>query len=321
MHRRKLALTAFVALLSPLAACGGEEGEETTDAADTSTDVETGDAEPDTDASDVADTTDVGVDATDTTPDAVDAADGSGDVAPDAEDVTPDVPPPDFSVELNWPIFAAPADPLAESDVESCAVYRETRCVDGHIETCQVYDTDTEEWITEPDDLTRRAFLYDRWYDLYSSPSGQTAERIFTEEMPAGTPEEIWSDPANFAGWGGGGDSAIWTGTALNAYILRYLSTGTEADYARMEEKTRVMLNFFEVTRIPGYLARFHYLVVPPGTPQDPDYYFRYDTSDNLDERDIEDPATLDFLPEIYTSGLGTPRWSGDPSIDQYNGP
>ena len=145
-------------------------------------------------------------------------------------------------------------------------------------------------------------------------------ERRFNESMAPGTPEEVWTDPAYFNEWRGAGDSAIWTGTALNGLILRYLHTGTEADYLRMEEKTRVMLRFFEITRVPGYLARYHYLLVPPETPNTPDYVFRY-IPNNDDHRDIEDPDSLTFLPELYRSGLGTPRWSGDPSIDQMNGP
>ena len=188
------------------------------------------------------------------------------------------------------------------------------------IRRCDIYDIDAGAFVAEPDEMLERAFLYDRWYDLWSSPDGQTAERRFTETMEPGTPEEVWTDPAVFAGWSGAGDSAIWTGTALNGFILRYLFSGTEADYQRMEEKTRVMLNFFEVTRIPGYLARHHYLRVESGTPPHPDHIYRYHDDDD-DHRDIEDPESLDFLPAHYFEGLGTPRWSGDPSIDQYNGP
>jgi hypothetical protein len=87
-----------------------------------------------------------------------------------------------------------------------------------------------------------------------------------------------------------------------------------------MEQKTRVMLNFFEVTRVPGYLARHHYLLVEPGTPPSPDHIYRTNLDDD-DHRDIEDPESFDFLPEHYFETEGTPRWSGDPSIDQMGGP
>ena len=147
--------------------------------------------------------------------------------------------------------------------------------------------------------------------------------------MPPGTPESEWGDSANYARWSGLGDSAIWTGTALNAYILRYLHTGTEADYLRMEEKTEVMLNFFAVTGIPGYISRYHYLRVPEGAPLSADHAFQYDGTTD-DHRLIDAPETMDFLPAVYTEGYdddegnhweGTPQWSGDPSIDQMNGP
>ena len=243
-----------------------------------------------------------------------DTGEAPGD-ATDTGDVTPGVK----AFALEWPIFDPPPDPLGEGTV-SCPVYLEERCQDGKLARCEIYDTGAAAFDDEPDPMLRRAYLYDRWYDLYSSPDGQTAERTFKTAMPAGTPESVWSDPENFAQWVGEGDSAIWTGTALTAYILRYLHTGTEADYQRMEEKTRVMLRFFLVTGIPGYLARHHYLLVPEGTPNTPDHIFRY-SKDSDDHRDIPNPESLDFLPELYKSGLGTPRWSGDPSIDQMNGP
>ena len=258
----------------------------------------------------------------DASPEALDGAaeaESDHDVT-DAEDTLESTVP---LLALNWPIFEAPTDPLAGSSVESCAVFREEACgAEGTTRRCDVYDLEAAEFNDGPDDMLRRAYQYDRWYDLFSSPDGQTVERLFTEPMPAGSPEAVWTDPTKLAGWGGGGDSAIWTGTALNAFILRYLHTGTEADYQRMEEKTRVMLRFFEVTRIPGYLARYHYLLVPPGTPAHPDHIYRTTGADDPDHRDIEDPESLGFLPAHYfESGLGTPRWSGDPSIDQYNGP
>ncbi|MCA9299517.1 MAG: hypothetical protein KDA28_10650, partial [Phycisphaerales bacterium] len=308
-----------------LVACGGKD--------DDPVDTDTGtDAAADTDGGE-ADTPEPDVD-DDIEPDAV--PDVTPDVPEDTTDVTPDVVPdamddadadadvtmwPEpLEFALNWPIFDAPADPLAGTDVESCPIYEEEICDGGTVRRCDIYDTDTGAFDDDPDAMLRRAYLYDRWYELYASPDGQSAERHFNTPMEPGTPESEWGDPANFASWGGEGDSAIWTGTALNGFILRYLHTGTEADYQRMEEATRVMLHFFDVTRIPGYLARHHYLLVPDGTPNTDEHMYRYSAGDD-DQRDIEDPDTLDFLPDVYGSGLGTPRWSGDPSIDQMNGP
>jgi hypothetical protein len=150
--------------------------------------------------------------------------------------------------------------------------------------------------------------------------------------MPGDTPEEVWSDPANFRSWAGEGDAAIWTGAALVADAFRYLVTGTEADHARMEAKTRDLLRAFEVTGVPGYLARFHYLLVPPGTPLRDDLMMRIGTMEDRGVGDhvLADPGSIDGLPPAYLAGVpdgrggtvaGVPMWHGHPSIDQYTGP
>ena len=64
----------------------------------------------------------------------------------------------------------------------------------------------------------------------------QTSARVFNTPMPAGTPESEWGAVSAFDHYEGMGDAAIWTGSALNAFILRYMVTGTEADYAFDEE-------------------------------------------------------------------------------------
>ena len=302
--------TAVLALA--LAACGSDDPTESdTGSEDVSGDVTT-DAAPDTDATEP----DTGVDAE---PDQ--GTDADPDATTDAVEDADAEPVETLGFELQWPIFETPTDSLAETEIDGCTVYQEEVCGDSdELMRCEIYDASTSEWVDEPDDMLRRAYLYDRWYDLYSQPDGQTAERSYQDTMEPGTPEEVWADPENFAGYRGAGDSAIWTGTALNAFIMRYLVTGTEADYQRMEDKTRVMLRFFEITRIPGYLARHHYLLVEPGTPAHPDHIYRWHPDDD-DHRDIEDPAGFGWLPDHYFEDAGTARWSGDPSIDQMGGP
>ncbi|HEY3355865.1 MAG TPA: hypothetical protein VGQ83_21610 [Polyangia bacterium] len=224
--------------------------------------------------------------------------------------------------------FAAPADPLAGGRVESCAVLDDTRCVAGAAERCAVYDPAAGAFVADPDPLFRRVLKYERWYDRYHQPDGQTANRAFTAATPAGTPEEVWGAPAHFAAYTGLGDSAIWSGTALTAFALRYLQTGTAADYARMVTKTRQVLTMFDVTEIEGYLARFHFLVMDPAAPQSDQHVFQYAPPD--------DPACHPFaaasapdLPAAYRDGWddgttvwrGAPMWCGHPSIDQYSGP
>ena len=208
-------------------------------------------------------------------------------------------------------------------------MYQQERCSAGILERCNVYDTGSAQFLSTPDPLLHRVLLYERWYDLYHQPDGQTADREFTGETPAGTDEAVWGDPARFSGWDGIGDSAIWTGTALVAYALRYLQTGTEADYRRMEDKVRALLTLFDVTGIPGYLARHHFLLMDPGAPQTDEHIFFHDGA-SLNHSDHEfDPANAPDLPAVYVDGYddgttvhhGTPMWHGNPSIDQYSGP
>lgn len=212
-------------------------------------------------------------------------------------------------------------DPLTNGP-ESCGVLQQTRCVQGSLQTCAIYDTAATAFTEAPDPLLERVLWYDRWYDLYMSPQGLTAERVFDGAMPIDTPEETWSDPVRFSHWAGEGDAAIWTGAALVADTFRYAVTRTEADYARMEAKTRALLMNFEVTNIPGYLARYHFLQVPDGAPQSDQLMLHHGDESTLsvDAMPIED-LSIPGLPEAYQSATSTAYWEGDVSIDQYTGP
>lgn len=210
-------------------------------------------------------------------------------------------------------------DPLAASGLDSCPVYQEETCQGGVLKRCAIYDVGASSFVSQPDPLLEKVYLYDRWYDLHSSPQGLTAERVFDGAMPGDTPEAEWSSLNRFSHWAGAGDAAIWTGAALVSDTFRYAVNGTEADYQRMENRVRVLLRNFDVTGVPGYLARYHFLAVPQGTPNDDKQIFRYNEPG---DSDIDMPSVdVEGIPEIYTSTIGTPRWNGDPSIDQYTGP
>ncbi len=259
-----------------------------------------------------------------TPPDAAAPPDAGADAAvPDA------APLP--ALTLRPTFAAAPADPLAGADVESCPVYDDTRCVEGRRQRCAVYDPGAGAFADAPDPLLRRVLLYDRWYDRYHSPDGQTGERVFNGPTPGDMPEVAWASPAHFAGWAGEGDSAIWTGVALTADAFRYMVTGTEADRRRMEDKTRALLTKFEVTGIPGYLARHHFLLMPPGGPTSDEHFVTHADAPGSRHVPIA-PADLERagLPAAYREGLrgadgqlvpGVAMWNGHPSIDQYTGP
>ena len=317
MSLKKLLYWTLPLTTIALFSCGDKDNNNDPEEADAADVVDEAVEDTDTDIED----TDTDIEDTDTDIEDTDAE----------EDTDTGIEWPDpLDFELNWPIFDQPSDSLAELELDSCAVYQEEMCSpNGHRLRCDIFDVGAGEFNNSPDEMLERAYLYDRWYDLYMQPDGQTAERLFTEMMPPGTPEEVWADPENFLRWEGHGDSTLWTGTALNAYILRYLHTGTEADYQRMEAKTWAMLHFFDITGIPGYVGRHHYLLVPEETPMNHEHEYRTSPSDD-DHRDIVDPESMSFLPDDYfeehtnpngETWTGTPRWSGDPSIDQMNGP
>jgi hypothetical protein len=100
-----------------------------------------------------------------------------------------------------------------------------------------------------------------------------------------------------------------------------------------MEDKVRALLRNFEVTGIPGYLARYHFLLLPEGSPNSDKLIVRFGDESILGNRDnpIESGGlSAEGLPPEYESGVpdgsggtvkGKPYWHGRPSIDQYSGP
>lgn len=313
----------FLMIFTLTAACGGGDGGSAKDA-----------AVPDSRAADAG---------ADTTPEVV-TPELVAEVLPD--DIPAEIPPPiDVSEGTpepdiiegppplpTQPPLATPADPLEGTDLESCALFLDERCVDGQLQTCAIYDTADGEYVEDPDPLLKRAYLYDRWRDLYNSPDGQAVDRDFNTSIPPGTPESEWGKPENLAGYWGSGDGGIWTGWSTVAAILRYAQTGTDADYQRMEQQVRDMVTMYDVTGVPGYVCRYHFLLVPEGAPNDADHILRWENAVNLDHHDrlVVNPEGLDNLPDLYTEGItdaegkvweGTPMWHGRPSIDQNTGP
>ncbi|MBM4352603.1 MAG: hypothetical protein FJ109_02225 [Deltaproteobacteria bacterium] len=312
--------------LAALVSCGGNDGKSAADTADIPGDAAAVDAAVDA-APDIA--ADVAVDVTD--------LGRGGDVA---EDVAEDVPPDGVEPDVVWPLpplptqppLATPADPLAGTGIESCALFKEERCEGGKLRTCDLYDPASNQFVDAPDPLLKRAYLFDRWRDLYNSPDGQAVDRDFAVPVPPGTPESEWSKPESFSGYWGSGDGGIWTGWSTVASILRYSQTGTEADYQRMEQQVRDMVTLYDVTGVPGYLCRFHYLLLPEGAPNDTEHILRWENSTTLGSHDrpVADPVNTPNLPKIYTEGIvdkdgkvwkGKPMWHGRPSIDQNTGP
>ncbi len=329
--RQLYRLLPAVTIALAAVACGDND-DQSADVADTG-EVDAADASGDTTAVDATDDAepDIGVDVAPDgdTPDVADAAeDADDDVAEDAGEDTSE-PLPELVTQAP---FTAPADPLAGTDVESCALYQETRCVGGELQRCNIYDTAEASFVAEPDPLLERAYLFDRWRDRYTTPSGQAIDRDFVGAVLPGTPEEEWGSDEQFKCYCGTGDGGIWTGWATVAAVLRYTQTGTEADYQRFEQQTRDMLTMYDVTGVPGYMSRNHFLLVPDEAPLTDNIIQRFEGTyvENHHRRVVENPETIDNLPVEYTEGIedsegevwfGTPMWTGRPSIDQNTGP
>lgn len=312
---RTLLLALAVALL---ASCGDDGVPGTSDVA--------------ADASDVA--ADAGlVDATDD-PDADPGPGPDGGASDAAAEVFEEVGPPD-PLAVRDPLGPAAADPLEGSDVTSCSLYQAVECgADNRLLRCDVYDTGAADFTDSPDPLLHRTLLFDRWYELHHAPDGQTANRNMAGETLAGTDEAIWGTVEHFGGWDAIGDTAIWSGAGMQAFALRYAVTGTAADLERLRHKSRQILGLFDVTGVPGYLARHHFMEIPDDAWVTDQHIVKKDSTFELGWRDHwasdEVVAAADSLPDAYRDGYTAPDgtvvkgpigWHGHPSIDQYSGP
>lgn len=300
-----------------------DSGDTGQDAADGETDVE---ADTDVDATSDVDA-DVDEDATDT-----------ADVAPDTPD-TPDAP--DDAADADVTPLASPqlrsyvdrpTDPGLPERIESCSVIAEERCDGDIVSRCSAFDNGLDDWAGEIPAMTEQAFWFDRYFDLYHSPSGLSMDVKFTQAVLAGTPESEWSTPDFFREYDGRGDSSGWTGTALWGAAARYAVTGTDADYERMLASMQAVGFLYEVTSVPGMLARSHYAMLEEGAPEPhgrwDELLFSFGLGDGSDGHFSLpiDEALHERLPDYYFDGVEiegahyetSPRFQYDTSRDQY---
>ncbi len=327
-HALVVGLLVVVGLVLGLGAsgCGDAGGSGPTDTSGSGVG-DSADAETHSDAGgdggDLSDPTDTDMSG----PDA-DAAPIPLDSAPGPDDATDSAEP--------RPVLRAYATPPPTSalppEVASCAVIRETDCVAGELQECALYDGVAGDWATDVPPMTEQAFVCDRYHDLYHEFDGQTVDIDFTQPVPPGTPEAEWSQPEMLEQMNAYGDSSGWTGTAAWAAAARYRVTGTAADYERMLAKLESTAFFYEITDIPGMMARSHFGLLEAGAPKphglwgkalSPWYaddgvgwHFHYPIG----------ASHLAGLPAHYAAGVDidgvhyatTPRWQGDASRDMY---
>lgn len=138
--------------------------------------------------------------------------------------------------------------------------------------------------------LHDRARDYDAWLHRWSLHEGAVLDPRFTDANHT-TLEHL----------GGGGDASIWTGTALAAFALDALATGSPVAEAHVTELAATIHRAFAVSGDPGYLAR---LVVPAASAAP------------IEEVRCTSPRWHCGVP----FGGSTVHWMGDTSRDQYTG-
>ena len=207
------------------------------------------------------------------------------------------------------PVRTPAAAPLA---VESCSTLGEA----SGGRTCAIYDTQAKAFVdtAAADPLERRALLYDRWMDLYNSADRQEVIRNMKDAFEPGDPESKWGDETEIAYWDDAGDSAGFGDTLMNSVMFRYAVTGTESDYQRFEGWLRGQVQKWDATGMDGYLARWFYALVPPGTQ------IRNGLAmDTGGDKFVTPAAALPRMPAWFAGQDA--RWTGHTSIDAYSGP
>lgn len=249
---------------------------------------------------------------------------------PDLVDAGIDTGPVEPETPAFGPVMALPQSSVLPDGIEGCPLLLAQRCQDGQTQVCELYDAQAGNWTDGPP-MTRQAFMFDRYYDLYHDVEGQTMDFRFTKAVPAGTSEEEWSKEEYFRKYDGYGDASGWTGTAVWAAAARYAATGTPADYERMVDKLEKVLFMYEVNDIPGMIIRSHWAMLEEGAPEPlglwgkavtnyrpciGDGHFCYPIANKY----------LDRLPDYYTQGVDiqgnhyttAPHFQGDASRDMY---
>jgi hypothetical protein len=200
------------------------------------------------------------------------------------------------------------------ASIESCALLGDA----ANGRTCSIYDTQRRAFVDgSADPLARRVFLYERFMDLYSSAERQSVVRNMRDALQPGDPESRVRDTPFH--WDDQGDSAGFGDTLMISVLFHYAVTGTAADYDRFESWLRGAVRQWDATGMDGYLARFHFAGVAPGTPivNGRAMDFR---SEGDGAFDIPTPA-LEQMPAYYRDPGVRPSWYGHTSIDAYAGP
>ena len=222
----------------------------------------------------------------------------------------------------------APAPVSLPDGLQTCNLLGAT---DGGA-VCRIYDTKQAAFSDSgdggpQDSLARRAFLFERWLDLYNAPEKEVVVRTMSRAMAPADPESVFGDDQYLALNDDHGDSAGFGGRGQVSALMRYAVTGSPADQARLTDWVRGSVMQWDATGIDGYMARFHYAGVPAGTPLKNGYAMNVRDPNDSNSFDIP-AAALPAMPAYYQTGIEIngvltpvqPSWEGHTSIDAYAG-
>src|SRR5438046_477384 len=90
--------------------------------------------------------------------------------------------------------------------------------------------------------------------------------RHLNTSLPFEVLESVFGDEKYLAYWDDQGDSAGFGEEVVCAALFKFLVTGAEADRKRLEDWVHGQVMKWEASGMDGYLTRWHFAGVPPGT-------------------------------------------------------
>jgi len=184
---------------------------------------------------------------------------------------------------------SASPDAAKPACVDQCNL-GDTRTKSGKTETCKLVTHATGKPAAITKGLHDRSRVHNAWIRKNHLPAGQLANARFKT-----------TSHKTVVGWGGTGDSAIWTGTYLAAEAFRLKVTGAPDARANVRKLVEAVHQQFKVHGHPGYLARFS-----GELGKDSRIDAHYDAKDPTSHK-------VTYKGKSYF-------WEGDTSRDQYQG-
>jgi len=176
--------------------------------------------------------------------------------------------------QSGWVVESCPAGALCLAQrcsaecTDECDL-GQTRSSGGTTETCRLFSVAKNAAATPGEGMHDRARRHNAWLRKHHLPAGGLNDATFT-----GT------GYTQVAGWGGTGDSALWTGAYLAAEALRHKATGSPDAQQNLHRVVEYVHRLFTVAGHKGYMVRYA-APLPSGDPRvdalylknNPDYF------------------------------------------------